>query len=257
MIKSFESNVLTSLKTGLKVGNCNNPCFMCDWQQDMTRKKDRPKRMKYDKQANNPRASFVQNQLGVKGRQLVTVDKILFAPLHIKLGLFSQFICSLPDAGKAKTYLKIKYKNNMSSAKIDNGAGFDGSMIRKLFKDENFKKQMNRTELAAWLSLISVSQNFLGNNRSFNYKQIVSNLIKAFEAQGIKETVKLHFLRSHLDSFPINCGQLSDEQGERFHQEICAIERRYQGRCNKHMLAEYVWGLKHESDYVFGFVNNF
>lgn len=223
----------------------------------MTRKADRPKKMKYSKQPNNPRTSFEQGQLGVKGRQLVSNEKILFAPLHIKLGLFSQFLSSLPGDGKAKKYLKKKYEDVMSVAKVEGGAGFDGSMIRKLFKDDDFKTQLNRTELAAWLALISVSENFLGNRQSPDYRQLVANLIKTFETQGIKETVKLHFLRSHLDSFPTNCGRLSDEQGERFHQEMCGVEKRYQGRCNKGMLAEYVWSLKHESDYVFGYVGNF
>ena len=43
-------------------------------------------------------------------------------------------------------------------------------------------------------------------------------------------SVKMHFLPSHLDYFPQNCGDLSEEQGERFHQDIRVMEERYQGR---------------------------
>jgi len=32
--------------------------------------------------------------------------------------------------------------------------------------------------------------------------------------------VKLHFLDAHLDKFPENLGDFSEEQGERFHQDI-------------------------------------
>jgi len=37
-------------------------------------------------------------------------------------------------------------------------------------------------------------------------------------------------LYSHLDHFPENLGDLSDEQGEQFHQDISKMEVRYQGR---------------------------
>ena len=43
-------------------------------------------------------------------------------------------------------------------------------------------------------------------------------------------SVKMHFLPSHLDYFPQNCGDLSEEQGERFHQDIRVMEERYQDR---------------------------
>ena len=41
-------------------------------------------------------------------------------------------------------------------------------------------------------------------------------------------SVKMHFLRSHLDYFPHNWGDFSEEQGERFHQDISDMEKRYQ-----------------------------
>ena len=42
-------------------------------------------------------------------------------------------------------------------------------------------------------------------------------------------SVKIHFLRSHFEYFPVNCGQYSEEQEERFHQDINTMEVRYQG----------------------------
>ena len=35
-------------------------------------------------------------------------------------------------------------------------------------------------------------------------------------------------LDSHLDFFAENLGTMSDEQGERFHQDIASMEQRYQ-----------------------------
>ena len=43
-------------------------------------------------------------------------------------------------------------------------------------------------------------------------------------------SIKVHFLHSHLDESPANLGDVSDEQGERFHQDIQTMEERYQGR---------------------------
>ena len=51
--------------------------------------------------------------------------------------------------------------------------------------------------------------------------------------------LKIHFLHSYLDFFPKNHGAVSDEHGERFHQEISIIERRYQGKWNPRMLADF------------------
>ena len=48
--------------------------------------------------------------------------------------------------------------------------------------------------------------------------------------------VKLHFLLSKLYSFPKNCGDLSEEQGEHFHQDSRIKKEHYQGRWNVNFL---------------------
>jgi len=50
-------------------------------------------------------------------------------------------------------------------------------------------------------------------------------------------SLKIHFLQSHLDFF-------SDEHGERFHQDIMAMEKWYQGKWTSSMLADNCWTLK-------------
>ena len=52
-------------------------------------------------------------------------------------------------------------------------------------------------------------------------------------------SLKIHVLESHLDFFPENLGEVSDEHGERFHQDIMAVEKWYQGKCISSMLADY------------------
>jgi len=43
-------------------------------------------------------------------------------------------------------------------------------------------------------------------------------------------SLKIHFLESHVHFFPENLRKVSDEHGERFHQDIMAIEKWYQGK---------------------------
>ena len=70
--------------------------------------------------------------------------------------------------------------------------------------------------------------------------------MQSFKALGAHMSVKMHFLRSHLDYFPDNCGDYSEEQGERFHQDIRTMEERYQGRWNINVLTDYCWCLKRD-----------
>ena len=83
----------------------------------------------------------------------------------------------------------------------------------------------------------------VGNRKADNYKDIVQNLLDNFQALGISMSIKVHFLHSHLDRFPENLGDVSDEQGERFHQDIKVMEERYQGQWNKKMISGYIVGV--------------
>ena len=50
-------------------------------------------------------------------------------------------------------------------------------------------------------------------------------------------SLKIYLLHSHLDFFPPNLGAVRDEHGERFHQNIKEMEKRYEGACTPNMLA--------------------
>ena len=52
----------------------------------------------------------------------------------------------------------------------------------------------------------------------------------------------IHVIQSHFDFFPENLGAVS-EHGERFHQNIAEIEKRYQGKWSMNALAGYCWSL--------------
>jgi hypothetical protein len=59
-------------------------------------------------------------------------------------------------------------------------------------------------------------------------------------------TLKVHFLDSHLDFFLKNLGAVSDKHGERFHQDISNMKKRYQSKWSLSMLADYCLTLKRD-----------
>jgi len=69
-----------------------------------------------------------------------------------------------------------------------------------------------------------VSTNFLGNIRAENYKEFIEDMLTLYHKLGCNMSLKIHMLHYHLDFFPNNCGMVSDEHGERFHQEIATME---------------------------------
>ncbi|UYV69440.1 hypothetical protein LAZ67_6003617 [Cordylochernes scorpioides] len=134
---------------------------------------------------------------------------------------------------------------SISEAKIKEGI-FVGPQIRELQQDGNFQNSLNEVEAAAWNSFRNVFKNFLGSIKVENYRDIVNDLLLSYKTLGCNMSLKIHFLHSHLDFFPDNLGAVSDEHGERFHQDISSMEKRYQGKWSPAMLADYCWTLKRD-----------
>ena len=62
--------------------------------------------------------------------------------------------------------------------------------------------------------------------------------------QGYNMSLWIHFLESHLDFFPEYLSKVNDEHSERFHQDIMAMKKWYQGKWTSSMLADYCWTQK-------------
>ena len=79
------------------------------------------------------------------------------------------------------------------------------------------------------MAFTNVVKNFLGNKKADNYKELVAELLSCFPDLRCNMSVKVHYLKSHLNSLPENLCSVSDNQGELFHQGIKVMECRYQG----------------------------
>lgn len=240
--KDFQWKVCADLKViamllGLQGGFTKYCCFLCMWDSRATDKhyliKDWPKR-----------TEFLCGKSNVKYLPLIDPKDVILPPLHIKLGLMKNFVKAMDKNGAGFLYLKSIFPK-LTEAKLKEGI-FIGPQIRQLMKDQNFDQKLNDKELNAWTSLKNVTKNFLGNHRAENAELLVNNLLHAYKEMGCRMSLKIHFLHSHFSFFPSNLGAVSDEQGERFHQDVKKLEERYQGRWNAAMLGDYCWGLKRE-----------
>ncbi|GBP14416.1 hypothetical protein EVAR_92401_1 [Eumeta japonica] len=225
---------VVALLLGLQLGYTKFCCFVCEWDS-------RNRKEHYTKKVWPQRQSLQPGQKNVQNSPLVNPQKVLLAPLHIKLGLMKNFVKAMNKSGAAFQYLRQKF-SRLSEAKIKEGI-FIGPQIRNLFNDVNFDSVLEGKEKQAWNAFRLVARNFLGNKRSDNYAEFVENILSSYQKLGCNMSLKIHFLHSHLDFFPDNCGALSDEHGERFHQDIANMEKRYQGKWNVPMLADYCWTI--------------
>jgi hypothetical protein len=190
-----------------QIGYTTYPCFLYLWESrakhEHWARKDWPSR-KY----------MVVGGQNVINKPLVARDRIILPPLHIKLGLMKQFVKVLNKDGLCIEYIAHKLPR-LDMEKLKAGI-FDAPQIRQLINDPHFITSMNEIESCAWSSFVLVVKNFLGNKKADNYTQLVENILFHFNMFGCNMSVKVHYLHSHLDRFPENLGDLSEEQGKDF-----------------------------------------
>jgi hypothetical protein len=71
----------------------------------------------------------------------------------------------------------------------------------------------------------------------------IQKLLNAHKEMGCRMSLKVHFLHLHLNLFPENLSEVSDEQDEHFRQDITSMEYCYQVFWNDYMKADYCWML--------------
>lgn len=243
---------LINILSGLMGAASKNPCAFCLWDakykgQDKFSKKDWPSRPQW---STNTTGKHIHNAIKPP---LVPISKILFPPLHIKIGLVTQLFKKVYALNlKARKELSNLFPS-LSQAKMKAGV-YDGPQIRRMFASTNLadslnaEPEQNNAFSEAFSALKDVCESFLGNRRSLNYLQVIENMMKCYEKLDINITIKMHTLICHLDIFKDSCGAYSDEQGERFHQDLKSNEQDYAGKDMAKALGRYCWTLIRETD---------
>jgi len=191
-------------------------CFLCLWnsQQDS---------IHYAVKVWSARKSHQIGGHNVQHQSLISSANVFLPPLHFKLGLMKNFVKAMERNGDGFKFLKDFFGADKSDAKSKAGV-FVGPEIRKRTLNEEFGSRLNPLELAAWNALKSVVANVLGKHRHDQYADIIDRMLKAYKQLGARMSLKMHFLHSHLDFCPPNLGEVSDEQGERFHQDASVMQ---------------------------------
>ena len=188
------------------------------------------------------RNELIPGSLNALTPPLMERSKIVFPPLHIKLGIMKQFVKALEKDGDCFKNICMKF-SGLTIQKLKAGI-FDRPHIRTLMNDANFCNFMNAAELSAWMTFMNVVKFFLGKTKARNYKELVETSLTSLHQLGANMSIKLYFLHTHFACFPENLGDVSDKQGEHFHQDISNMQDRYQGQWDATMLADYCWYIK-------------
>ena len=153
--------------------------------------------------------------MNVENQPLVEPSKIVLQSMHLKLGLVKNFVKAMNQEEAAFTYLWEKFPR-LSEAKLKEGIVI-GPQIRDLIKDEYLDKLLRGEEKPAWDSFKFVVKVFLGNRRAQKLwgacKQPFVELPE-IRLQHVTSITRIWIF------FLENCGAVSGEHGERFHQDI-------------------------------------
>ena len=102
---------------GLQGGYTKYPCFLCMWDS-------RADKQHYVQHKWPARSTLEPGSHNVVSHSLVNSEKILLAPLHIKLGLMKQFVNALDRDGTCFSYICSQFPG-LSNEKLKAGI-FDG-----------------------------------------------------------------------------------------------------------------------------------
>ncbi|ESO09676.1 hypothetical protein HELRODRAFT_184572 [Helobdella robusta] len=136
-------------------------------------------------------------------------------------------------------------KRSLKCVLLHNGNQFasvplaHSTKLKEKYEAVKYVLEMIRYDQHKWVICVDLKM-------ARNYAELVNNMVTAFKKLGCNMSIKLHYLFSHMDRFHENLGSMSDEQGERFHQEMKEMETKYQGRWNAVMMADYCWTLKRD-----------
>ena len=222
-----------------KGGNLKYPCYLCCW--DSQARADHYTDRVWIRRKNRKIGSF-----NIQKKNLVNPDRVIFPALHLFLGFGTQLIKTFVNDGPEKKYIKEHICWWVSVAKI-NGGTFNGPQLNLILNHNGFYRIVSKQHKNAITALKNVRDGFIGNYRAENYKELVQKMIDSFQAINAKMSLKVHILYNHLDEFVDNLGAYSEQHGERFHQDLREMEKRYAGKDYKMMLADHCWFLIRES----------
>lgn len=161
-------------------------------------------------------------------KSLVAKDAIIFPPLHIMLGLMSQFI---------KTLVKLdgKEEEETGGKPAEKTGGKQGKKQGKKLGKKHEKIQGQNKKHKSIRRLHKLFPKLLADKINGG----------VFNGPAVRRILDDEIFFRTTATFAVNLGAYSDQHGERFHQDIKVMENRYKGKDYRHMLGDHCWHLIH------------
>jgi hypothetical protein len=209
--KIYQWHICSNLKVitilmGLQKSYTKFSCFLCMWDSH-------GRSVLYSKKNCPLYKSHTLRMKNIARQPLVDPHKVLLPPLYIKLGLMKNSVKTLDRSGTAFSFMCGKFPRH-SVEKIKAGV-FIGPHICQLFRDLQSDLAPSDDEKAARECLSTCCNWFSRKCKSRHTStsgHFVEDLITSYEKQArCSMSLKMHFLHSRLDSFPVNCDAVSDK----------------------------------------------
>jgi hypothetical protein len=111
-------------------------------------------------------------------------------------------------------------------------------------QDKQFDEDLNVTERNAWLSFRRIC-NLLGTQKQRTIRMLCRICWLRTKLWDAIRVWKSTYWGHTLNFFPPeNLGEIRDKHGEKFHQDIMAKEKRYQGKWTSSRLEDFCWTMK-------------
>ena len=204
---------------GQQGGYTKYPCFLCYW--DSTADKDHWVRKEW-----LSKHRLIPGEKNVINEPLVDRKNIILSPLHIKLGIIKQFIKALGRDGDCFITHVQPFRGLLMRRKRQ---GYSMDPRLEHCSRINFHGDDDRCRSSSVGCIYYCGARFSWEQERRHNKEIVDELLLSLRGHWCRMIIKLHYLHSHLDKFPDNLEVVSEERGEKFHQDINVMEDRYQG----------------------------
>ena len=206
------------------------PCFLCFWDSWVDDQH-------YVTQEWLLRQGLKPGLHNIQSHPLVELNKILLPPLQIKLGVMN-FVKAMNRESSWFAFLQEKFPQ-ISIEKLKAGI-FESPQIR-IHEGPNVS-QSTKQSWTVCQAVTDVSSYKLPweITRVQNMKRATEEFPLTWDT-NVSHTILSEVTRT---IFSKNCGDLSEEQSERCHQDLHIMEERYQGWWDVNFLADYCWCLK-------------
>ena len=107
-------------------------------------------------------------------------------------------------------------------------------------QDSQFEASLESNELRAWIAFKKVGESFLGSHHGDDYECMFKNSW-TITSQWMSDVPQDSL--PALDFFPPSLLGVSDDQGDKFHQDITMVEKQYHGKKRTTVWWQTVAGL--------------